>query len=441
MSATWAIIICVIVLLILLSQGQYVHTLLCAVGFLGIILLGEINNLTAFFGRVPYGEVSTYSLSTIPLFVLMAQFFMRAGLVEDLFKIVFNFSKGKQAPLAVLTEIVGAFLGSVSGSGTATSASLGQVVVPQLMKYGYKDDLAGIVSASAGSLSGIIPPTVILILYGSITETPIGILFMGAVLPGILLTGCYIIATLYYLRKNSKVKEKVGIQNDEVFDYIPIKTKTKVITITISLLIAIIVFVGIYSGFFTPTEAAAVGSFATLIACFGLGKVNKDFIWDSLRETVKVTAMVMLIIICAKVFARFISLSMIPRKLVAALSPLMDKPWLILAILSVIYFVLFCFLEGSAVIVMTVPVLLPIIEAMNLDIIWFGVYICVFAVIGQITPPVGMSVYAVCGVSGLNMGKVFTYGIVYALFAFIVTAIVLIAFPQIVNWLPSMMSL
>jgi tripartite ATP-independent transporter DctM subunit len=360
---------------------------------------------------------------------------MRAGLVEDLFIMVNNASKGKRGPLAVLTELIGAFLGAVSGSGTATSASLGQVVVPQLVKYGYQEDLAGIVAASAGSLSGIIPPTVILILYGSITETPISTLFMAAVIPGLILTSCYNGLTMYYLKKDSKKAHS----SETKFEFIPMPTKTKVLTLGISLAIVLIVFVGIYSGFFTPTEAAAVGSLATFIAAAGLGKVDKSFIWDSLKETVKVTAMVMLIIISAKFFARFISLSLLPRKLIVALQPLMDRPWIILTFCGALYFVLFALLEGSAAIVMTVPILLPIMQAMNMDVIWFGIFICVFAVVGQLTPPVGMSVYAVCGVSGLNMGKVFKYGMKYAIVACIVAGFLLIAFPQITSWLPSLM--
>lgn len=439
MTTTLAIIICLAVMLILLAMGQFVHTFLFTVGILGIILLGEAKFITAFFGGVSYSSVATYSLSTIPLFVLMAQFFMRAGLVEDLFKMVNNSSKGKRGPLAVLTEVIGAFLGAVSGSGTATSASLGQVVVPQLVKYGYPENLAGIVAASAGSLSGIIPPTVILILYGSITETPISTLFMAAVIPGLILTTIYIVLTLYYLRKEKGSTSAEGEATYD-FEYLPIATKTKLLTVGISLLIVIIVFVGIYSGFFTPTEAAAVGSFATLLAAFGLGKVNKSFIWDSLKETVKVSAMVMLIIIAAKFFARFISLSLIPRQLITALAPLMNQPWIILAFCGALYFVLFSLLEGSAAIVMTVPILLPIVQAMNMDVVWFGIFICLFAVVGQLTPPVGMSVYAVCGVSGLNMGSVFNYGIKYALVACLVMGVILIAFPQITAWLPNLMN-
>lgn len=438
--AVIAVSIALIMLFVLLANGLWIHSVLIAVGFIGTILMGQGDVLYALFGRMPVKEIQVYSLSTIPLFVLMAQFFMQAGIIEDLFAIVFNMSKGARGPMGVLLLIVGAFLGAVSGSGVATAAALGQICVPELKKYGYSDALAGAVTASAGSLSGIIPPTVILILYGTMTETPISTLFVAAVIPGTILTACYIACNLVYVSiERSQEKKYSGQSGDVKFERIPITLTRTVIASAISITVALVVFIGIYSGFFTPTEAAAIGSLAVFIAALFLKKVNKMYLWKCMSETAKVSAMVMLIIVSAKVFARFVSLSGVTRALIASLQPLLGMPVLVLILLIFFYFVCFCFLEGSAVIVMTVPILLPLIQAMDVGVVWFGVFVCIAAVVGQLTPPVGMAVYAVCGIAKLDMGSVFKRAIVFAMVGATVTGVLVILFPQLVTWLPSLM--
>jgi len=434
MTAEIAIIVSVVLFFVLLASGNYIHTSLFVVGIVGLILLGELNILPASLGKVPFKEVSAYSLSTIPLFVLMAQLILHAGIVNDLFSIVFNIAKGKRIFLGILTLVAGAFLGAVSGSGTATAASLGQIAVPQLVRFGYKEELAASVAATAGSLSGIIPPSVILILFGVITETPISFLFIGAIIPGTIITFSYILVTLFFLLRDNRPEV---IATDFKPIYIP--KKSIIVTLTASMLILLVVFVGIYSGFTTPTEAGALGSFTAFIAVLILGRVNLNFIYKCMKETAKVTVMVMLIIVSAKIFARFISLSMIPRKLALLLEPLFGTPGLVLAILIAIYFIFFMLLEGTAVIVMTTPILLPIINAMNIDTIWFGVLVGMCATIGLVTPPIGMSVYAVCGITKIKIENVFKISIVFALVASVIAGAAMIFFPQVATWLPSLM--
>lgn len=427
-------------MIVLLLAGLYIHSVLLASGIIGLILLEGFGILPGLLGNEPFNRVASYTLTTIPLFVLMAQFILQSGLVQDIFYMVHKVSKGKNSLLGVLTLIIGGLLGAVSGSGTATSASLGQVAIPELRKHGYSAPLAGAVAASGGSLSGIIPPSIILILYGVATETPVGSLFVGAFIPGILTMLVFIAVMLVYFQLGKKKQQSA---QEEVIEETATEEKVPVLRLIIASVIAVaivfIIFGGIYSGVFTPTEAGAVGAFVGLIAAFLLGKVNFAFFKTSLIETVKLTGMVMIIMIGAQIFGRFVSLSLLPRRLIEWIEPIMDTPALVLIVISIVLFIMFMFIEGAAVILMSIPVLLPIIVELQVDILWFGVFVAVICTIGLITPPVGLSVYAVAGVSGISSGSIFRLTTVFALVAMVVVTGLMIAFPGLATWLPNSM--
>lgn len=441
MDNLWVIGIILSMMVLLLIAGLYIHSVLLASGIIGLILLEGFGILPGLLGNEPFNRVASYTLTTIPLFVLMAQFVLQSGLVQDIFYMVHKASKGKNSLLGILTLIIGGLLGAVSGSGTATSASLGQVAIPELRKHGYSAPLAGAVAATGGSLSGIIPPSIILILYGVATETPVGSLFVGAFIPGILTMLVFIAVMLVYFQTGKK--KKGNVQAELVSNENDLPEKIPAVRLLIASIIAvaivIIIFGGIYTGVFTPTEAGAVGAFVGLIAAFLLGKVNFQFFKVSLIETIKLTGMVMIIMIGAQIFGRFVSLSLLPRKLIDLIEPIMDTPVLVLIAISAVLFVMFMFIEGAAVILMSIPVVLPIIQELQVDVLWFGVFVSVICTIGLITPPVGLSVYAVAGVSGINSGSIFRLTTVFAIVAMIVVTGLMIAFPALATWLPNSM--
>lgn len=426
-----------ILFLIFLVLGLHIHSVLLASGVIGITMLDGFGILEGLLGSQPYSSVAAYSLSTIPLYVLMAQFVLQSDIVKDYFNIVHRLSGGKGSVLGGLTIVAGGFLGAVSGSGTASSAALGQVAVPELNKRGFSPALSGAIAAAGGSLSSIIPPSITLIIYGIATETPIAKLFIGAVVPGVITTIVFIIV-MYFLMRTRWNQQSVVNSGEEEENHKSSFFRLSV-SIGVGVVIVGIIFGGIYSGFVTPTEAGAVGAFAAFISALILGKVNKKFFMNSIIETVKVSVMVMLILIGAQVFGRFISLSLIPRKLIELLEPIMQYPALILAILLIIYFFLFMFIEGAAVILMTTPVVIPIIQTINVDPLWFGVFVSVIATIGLITPPVGISVYAVSGASGLSSDAIFRFAMVFAIIATIAVGSIMILFPETALWLPNHM--
>ena len=438
MSNEVAILIALVVLVIMLLSGMYIHSLLLAVGVVGVILLGRGAVLPGLMSYATFTSVATYSMTTIPLYVLCAQLILEAGVVEDLFNLLYNASKGKRGVLGTFCIVLGAFLGAVCGSGTATSAALGQAAYPQLVKRGYKADLAAAVSAASGSLAGIIPPSVTIIVYGVATETPIGRMFIASMIPGILTTIVFIFCNLFFLNRENRISRQSG-EEKAPFEPVPVDKKSTAISAIVAIIIAITIFGGIYSGFMTATEAGAVAATVAFICALLLGKVNKDFLVRAAKSSVKVTAMVMLIIVGAKIFGRFMSLSRISSSFVEMLEPLMDHPEIILIILIIVYFVLFMLMEGTAVIVMTTPVLLPVMEAIEVDMLWFGIIVCFCCVIGQLTPPVGVCVYSACGIADIPVEGPFKYSMLMAIAATVIVGGLMVFFPAVVTWLPSMM--
>lgn len=440
MSIEIFMVLMLILFITLLLLGMHIHAVLLSIGIIGIILLEGPSYLTSFLEGDPYNQVASYTLTTIPLFVLMAQFVVLSGIVSDMYAIVYRLSKGKSSLLGVLTVIMGAFLGAVSGSTSGSSAALGQVAVPELKKHGFRDDIAGATIAASGSLSGIIPPSIILILYGVVTETPIGTLFIAAVVPGVLMTLVIIgiMLVMHYRHQNNGNKvNDIELKNES--DNHTLTVGRSIFIMLIGLLLVVVIFGGIYTGVFTPTEAGAVGAFAGFVLALFLGKVNKNFFIESFTVTVKITTMVLLIMVSAKIFGRFITVSQLPKMLINALGSLIEYPVLILILVSFIYFTLFMFVEGGAVIIMATPVLLPLITEMNVDLLWFGVLVSVICTIGLLTPPVGLSVFAVSGVTGISIERLFRQSMVMAIILAVVVCGLLIIFPDIATWLPSLM--
>lgn len=429
------IIVSLIVFLYFLVMGQYISSAMLFVGIIGIFWIGGMDLLNGFLRSEAFTRTASYSLTTIPLYILMAQFIMQAGIVKDLYSLMYTLSRGRPGALGIMTILLGGLLGGVSGSGTATSAALGQIAVPELKKRGYPDHLAGTIAASAGSLSAIIPPSVVLILYGVVAQISIGKLFTAALIPGILLMVSFSIMTLIYLHLNRHEMKEVS--KEFVPDNVPV-SRYLIVTILGSAM-GISIFGGIYTGVFSPTEAGAVGAFIALLIALLLKKVNLEFIKSSLVETTKITVMAMFIVIGASLFGRFISLSLVPRKIIDLLGPLLDTPTLVILIIMIFYFFLFMFIEGVAVILMTVPIITPILDTIHADPLWFGIMLTVVCTIGMITPPVGISVYAVGSVSNISIESLFRTSTVFALGASVVVIGLLIIYPELVTWLPNQM--
>lgn len=440
MSNGIAVLIVIAVFFFLLLTGHYMSTLLYTVGMVGILLIHGPNMLSGFLINEQYKSVATYSLTTIPLYVLMAQFITKSGIISDFYALAYKLSGGRRTVLGVLTQVMGAFLGAVCGSSTATAAALGQVAVPELRAKGYSDELAGAVAASAGTLSAIIPPSVVIIIFGTAAEVSIGKLFMAAFIPGIIVCAVYSACTVWFLKFSKREKMLEEQQKEHVQSQIKDLPLQRVITLAvIGVILVVTIFGGIYSGVFTPTEAGAIGAFLAFLSTLAIRAMDLQKLKDCIAETVKVTCMTMMMIMSASLFGRFVTLSKVPNMLMNILEPIMNQRVLVLAIILVVYYLLFMFIDGGAAILLSMPVLRPLMVAMNVDLVWFGVFVTVLCAIGSLTPPVGMGVYAVGGVTKIPIGRIFAVAMRFALVAAIVAGGLLILFPAVATYLPSRM--
>lgn len=427
----WVVVLWFVLFLVL---GQHVATVLFASGLLGIALWVGPQVIGGIIGTNVFFTASTYSLSIIPLYLLMAQMLLRGGVTVDLFRVGYRLAGHRRFPLAVATVVSGGLLGAVSGSGAATSAALATLAAPQLEQIGYTRRTSVAVAAVAGSLSAIIPPSLIMIIYGSLTSVSIGHLFIGALLPAGLCIGVYV-GCLGLL---GEVEPRVvdGRTGDAVADDGDVAGGSVPACVFVVVLM-VVVFGGIYGGVVTAGEAGALGAFTALVGMVAMGRVDVRGIAAALTDSVRVTAMIMIIVIGSQIFGRFLSYSRLPHELLALVEPLLSHPTLVVSILLGAFFVFGLFLESAAVMVLLIPVMMPILEATEVDLLWFGVMASFMISLGLLTPPVGLAAYAASTAAGHPVGPVFRVTAVFALSAAVVVGAVMLRFPAVVTWLPS----
>ena len=427
----WVVVLYFVLFLVL---GQHVATVLFASGLLGIALWVGPQVFDGIIGTNVFFTASTYSLSIIPLYLLMAQMLLRGGVVVDLFRVGHRLAGRRRFPLGLATVVSGGLLGAVSGSGAATSAALATLAAPQLRQIGYTRRMSVAIAAVAGSLSAIIPPSLIMIIYGSLTSVSIGHLFIGALLPAALCIGVYIgCLGLFGEVEPGGVDGRAGDAVADAGDGAGGSLPAFVFVVVLM----VVVFGGIYGGVVTAGEAGALGAFTALIGMIVMGRVDVRGIAMALTDSVRVTAMIMIIVIGSQILGRFLSYSRLPHELLALVEPLLSNPTLVVAILLGAFFVFGLFLESAAVMVLLIPVMMPVLEATEVDLLWFGVMASFMISLGLLTPPVGLAAYAASTAAGHPVGPVFRMTSVFALSAAVVVSAVMLWFPAVVTWLPS----
>ena len=334
--------------------------------------------------------------------------------------------------LAMATVVACGGFAAISGSSLAAAATMGMVALPEMKRFKYDDALATGCIAAGGTLGILIPPSTVMIIYGILTELPIATLFIAGVLPGLLLTLLFIL-TVYIM---TKIKPELGPPGPKF------TLKEKIISLkdTWSILtLFIIVIGGLYTGWFTPTEAAGVGAFGAFVITIVKKKLTRKVLSDSLAQTTNTTAMVFLILIGAHIFGYFLTISQIPDQFSILASEAGLNRYVVLAILVFFYIVLGCFMEGLAIMVLTIPIVFPLILDMGFDPIWFGVIITLVMEMSLITPPVGINVFVISGIAkDVPMYTIFR-GVLPFWIAMLVCIILIIIFPQLALFLPQTM--
>lgn len=418
---------------VFLLLGQNVATVLLGSGIVGIALWIGPRVFNGIIAQDIFFTASIYSLSIVPLYLLMAQLLLRGGVIVDLFRVGHRMSGYRRFPLGVATIITGGLLGAVSGSGSASAAALASLASPELEQLGYTRRFSVGLAAVAGSLSAIIPPSLIVIIYGAMAEVPIGHLFIGLIGPALLCVLVFIVCLKLFGEVQPGAVD--GVATGEAPTRAEMRRSMSAFIFVIALML--VVFGGIYGGVVTVAEAGALGAFASLVGMVLMRRVSMRDIALALADSVKVTGMLMMLVIGAQIFARFLAFSRLPREIVSMMEPLLDQPELIIAILMVVFFAAGMILESAAVIVLLVPLVLPLMQAAKIDLIWFGIMSCFMIAIGLLTPPVGLSVYAAASTARHPVGQVFRSASQFAVVAGVVVTAVMIFFPAIVTWLPS----
>ena len=420
------------ILLLLFVLRMPIAFAMGVVGLVGYSYLSGLKGGLDILGMSAFSTSASFTLSVIPLFVLMGEFVSNAGLGKDLYYSVYRWLGHMSGGLASATIAACAGFAAICGSSVATAATVGTIAIPEMQRYKYDTKLAVGAVAAGGTLGMLIPPSTTFVIYGIITEVSIGKLFIAGIFPGLLLTAMFIV--MIYVR--TKFNPALGPPGPKT----TIREKLTAIKSTWGIFaLFILVIGGIYLGMFTPTEAAGVGAFGALILALSRRQLTWRRFWDSLVETGHITAMCLVIIVFAYIFGYFMAMSRIPTSLAKYIVELELDKYVVIAGIMAFYLVLGCFMEGFAMLILTVPIILPLVEALGFNPIWFGVLMVLECNMGLITPPVGINVFVISGVvKDVPMNTIFA-GIVPFLVVMILCVIIVVAFPQIALFLPSIM--
>ncbi|MEZ5788928.1 MAG: TRAP transporter large permease [Xanthobacteraceae bacterium] len=416
--------------LILIAFRVPIAVALGVVGALGFGVINGFDVVGFVLGSGVFEAIFPYTLSVIPLFLLMGVVASRSGLSTDLFGAA-NAAFGRfKGGLAIATIGACAGFGAICGSSMATVATMGRVALPEMRAAGYDDRLSTASIAAAGTLGVLIPPSILLVIYGLLTEQSIGKLFSAAILPGVLSTALYALAVVVQVRLNPKLAGSESYRSKQL------STGSQRRAFPVVMLF-IAVIGGIQVGIFSPTEAAAVGAGGAILIALMRRALSRSVIGLIARETVEMTGVIFFIMIGAALFNVFLETTGLPQFLVRLIEGAALDPVLILLIVIAFYIVLGCFMDALSMILLTIPFVFPVILSLGYDPIWFGVIIVTVAELGLITPPIGMNLFIIQGVAGDLQSHTVMRGILPFIIADIVRLAILIAVPQIVLWLPS----
>jgi C4-dicarboxylate transporter, DctM subunit len=419
--------------LLLMALRMQIGFAMALIGFLGFALLNSFPSAFSVLGHEPFKTAGSYGLSVIPLFMLMGQFAFLSRMGAEAYRTLYYWIGFLPGGLAMATIGACSFFAAISGSSLATAATMGMVALPEMKKFKYSDALATGCLAAGGTLGILIPPSTVLMIYGILTQQSIAELFIAGFIPGIILSllfilTIYITATVWpeqgppgprftFPERMRSVKEPWGI-----------------------FALFLLVIGGLYAGWFTPTEAAAVGAFGAFLITLIKGRLTWKTLVESLMESSKATGMIFGILIGAYILQYFLTISQITDNLVGWVVSLGLNRYIVMCSLILIYLTLGCLMEGLSIIILTIPITYPLILKMGFDPIWFGVMITVLIEMGLITPPVGVNVFVIAGVAkDVPMYSIFR-GIVPFIFAMLVLIALLLIFPQIALYLPHTMS-
>ena len=418
-----------VALFALLFTGLPLAFALGLVGFVGFGLLVSFGPAGAMAAQVTWDTLSSYSLSVLPLFVLMGNLVNHSGLSRDLYAASNAMVGHRRGGLAIATILACGGFSAVSGSSLATAATMSSIALPSMKKYGYSVSLSSGAVAAGGTLGILIPPSVIMVIYGSMTETSVGQLFVAGVVPGMIGILFYALAVMIVVR----IRPEAGPAGPHLHWR---EKLSQIRRVWLVLALFALVIGGIYGGAFTATEAAGIGASGAFAIALGKGVITFKTLFRILSDTVRTSAMLMAVLVGALVFSNFINIAGAPRAIIEAIEASGLGPTGVLIGLILFYLVLGCVFDSLAMILLTIPVVFPLVQQFGVDPVWFGILVVVVVEISLITPPIGMNIFVIRSLNpGVPVTTIFR-GVLPFIGADIVRLLLILLFPAIVLYLP-----
>jgi tripartite ATP-independent transporter DctM subunit len=424
--------IVVALLFILLGAGMPVGFAMAVTGCIGLYFIGD--GFGALIGIVQTSSISTvsaYELITIPMFLLLAEFVLISKIADELFEAAAAWVGRLRGGLGMATALAGAGFGAICGSSAASAATLSATSLPAMLKQGYEIRMATGVVAISGTLAMLIPPSIALIIYAILANVSIGQLLIGGIVPGLIIT-VTIMLTIWVLVVMDPARAPLGPK-------VSFRVKLRLLKVVGPMIVLLTFVTGVlYTGITTPTEASALGAFGAFIIAVFRRKLSVKNLGAALGRAARSSCMISMILVGAHIFGYYFTLAQVPQELVAWVGSLDTSRWVIMTMLLIGYIILGCFMDQIAILVLTVPIVLPLIKSLGFDPLWFGIIMIVTAEIGMVTPPMGLNCYIVSRYANTPVIDVFR-GIWPHFLAHLVALTILVLFPSIILWLPSKM--
>lgn len=419
-------------LIVLLFLRVPVAIAMIAVGLIGFSIMTNWDAALSRLASDAYFSSTLYSLSVIPLFVFMGLVLAASALGQDVYKAIDVFVWRIQGGLGVATIGASALFGAVSGSAVASATTMSVVAVPEMRKYDYDPGFSAATAAVGGTLGILIPPSAILVLYGVLTEEPIGQVLVGGIVPGILTTAILMVAAYLIVRARPHYAPRPAEA--------PGLSKWKAVRLVWAVPVIFgISMGGIYMGFFTPTEAGAVGAFLSIAYAVLTRRMTWEGFKGAISRTIRTTAFIFMLVIGGQIFGFFLSRSRIPIELGEWINTLEIAPWVIVTLIFVVYFILGALMDEIAILVIMTPIMYPVIIGLGYSGVWFGVLTIMMLLTGLLMPPVGLLCFVVAGVTKIPLKDVYR-GILPFVAALAVAIMAVIFLPDLVLWLPELMT-
>jgi tripartite ATP-independent transporter DctM subunit len=421
-----------VILLVLLLFRVPVGIAMLAVSTGGYAYLISPNAALARLGSDAFSGAATYSLSVIPLFIFMGLLLAQAQLGKDLYALLDALLWRVRGGLAMATIGASAMFGSVSGSAVASASTMSVVATPEMRRYKYDPGLAAACTAVGGTLGALIPPSAVLVLYGILTEEPIGAILIGGIIPGIATVLALIVTAWLVVRRRPELAPEIEQDRPRV-SKLPLISRVWAVPAIFGLTMG-----GLYFGVFTPTEAGGAGAGLALLYGVVTRRLTWRTFWLATSQTVLVSSVIFLIVVAGRMYGFFLSVTNIPRQLSEFVDDLDVAPFLVVAMIFLIYFALGTMMDEIAILVIMTPVMYPIVISLGYDGVWFGVVSIMMLLSGLLTPPVGIIVFVVSGITGIRAGTIFLRLVPFWATIIIVTGIAIVV-PDLVMFLPDLM--